>query len=66
MIFEPTGRALSQHLRVDSAKVRAVLGWQALDPGEILRRPVRWHLDNPPSEDGPDWCADEAGLSTAD
>jgi nucleoside-diphosphate-sugar epimerase len=63
--LELTG-VLSQHLQTDSAKARAMLGWQESDPAEMLRRSVRWHLDNPPSENGPDWSADEAALSTAD
>jgi hypothetical protein len=34
--------------------------------GHVYRDPCKRHLDNPPSEDGPDWSADEAALSTAD
>ena len=52
-----------QHLLCDSAKARAVLGWEDRDPMEALRRSVAWHLAHPPP--GPDsgFEADEAALA---
>ena len=53
---------VDQHLLIDSAKARSVLGWTETDPTESLRRSVEWHLANPPDDDG-DFSADDAALA---
>jgi nucleoside-diphosphate-sugar epimerase len=42
-------RSWSQDLLLDSTRARELLGWEDTDPGEALRRSVRWHLANPPA-----------------
>jgi UDP-glucose 4-epimerase len=54
--------SVAQHLLTDASKARAVLGWQPGDPLEGLRRSVRWHLANPPSEPDPGFEADDRAL----
>ncbi|MFI7061964.1 NAD-dependent epimerase/dehydratase family protein [Kribbella sp. NPDC050124] len=54
--------ALSQHLLMDSSKAHAVLGWAPADVSASLRRSVRWHLANPPSDGSDDFSADDAVL----
>jgi nucleoside-diphosphate-sugar epimerase len=54
--------ALDQHLLMDSWKARTVLGWAPADPADSLRRSVRWHLENPPSDSSDDFSADDAVL----
>ncbi|MEX2193874.1 MAG: hypothetical protein WD844_01190 [Thermoleophilaceae bacterium] len=51
-----------QHLLIDAAKARDLLGWTETDPEVALRRSVRWHLDNPPAGADPDFAADDAAL----
>jgi hypothetical protein len=53
----------SQHLLVDTALSREELGVLGIDPGEAIRRSVRWHLEHPPGEPVQDFKADEAALS---
>jgi nucleoside-diphosphate-sugar epimerase len=52
--------AIVQPVVLDSAKARAMLGWEDSDPAECLSRSVGWHLANPPSLDG------ESGVAAAD
>ncbi len=52
-----------QHVLVDSAKARAVLGWSDTDPVQALAASVRWHLDHSPAEPDPDFSADDAALA---
>jgi nucleoside-diphosphate-sugar epimerase len=54
---------LSQHLLMDPAKIRAVLGWEAADPEAALAASVRWHLAHPPEEWSRDFSADDAALA---
>jgi nucleoside-diphosphate-sugar epimerase len=56
--------ALAQHLLVQSAKARKVLGWTTIDPREALRASVEWHLNNPPESDG-DFREDDEALEHA-
>lgn len=60
-------RSLSQHLLVDTAKARAVLGYGDTDPREAVHRSVRWHLEHPPAPDGaPErFAADDRALAAA-
>ena len=51
-----------QHLLLDSAKARAVLGYETTDPDEALRRSVAWHMANPPDEPHDDWAEDDRAL----
>jgi nucleoside-diphosphate-sugar epimerase len=60
-----TTGTISQHLVTDSAKARALLGWELTDQAEALRRSVRWHLENPPAEWSDDFSADDAALAAA-
>jgi nucleoside-diphosphate-sugar epimerase len=57
--------SLSQHLLMDGAKAREVLGWNESEPSAALSRSVRWHLDNPPAETARDWAEDESALAVA-
>lgn len=65
-------RSVDQHLLVDVGKAAEVLGWRAADPGDGLRRSVRWHLANPPPTNpsgeapaDPDFTADDEALAAA-
>jgi nucleoside-diphosphate-sugar epimerase len=58
--------SIPQHLVCDSAKARAVLGWEETDPVEALRRSVQWHLAHPPAGDDPGFDADDRALEAAD
>lgn len=40
--------ALSQHIVVDSTRIRRDLGWTEADPGAALAATVAWHTANPP------------------
>jgi nucleoside-diphosphate-sugar epimerase len=62
--LETTG-TISQHLITDSAKARALLGWEPTDQAEALRTSVRWHLENPPAEWSDDFSDDDAALAAA-
>jgi nucleoside-diphosphate-sugar epimerase len=53
---------IHQHLLVDSAKARTVLGWAPADPSGTLLTSVRWHLANPPADASDDFSADDAVL----
>jgi UDP-glucose 4-epimerase len=55
--------SVAQHLLTDASKARAILGWQPGDPFEGLRRSVKWHLANPPSEPDPGLEADDRALA---
>lgn len=57
--------ALHQHLLMDAAKARDVLGWQETDYATALRSSVQWHLANPPTEDDQDFEADDQALADA-
>lgn len=54
--------ASPQHLLGDSSKARALLKWQETDPADGVLRSVRWHLENPPQEEGYDQEADDRAL----
>ena len=54
---------IPQHLVIDSAKARAVLGWGESDPSVALRQSVEWHLAHPPADDGRDFSADDKALA---
>jgi nucleoside-diphosphate-sugar epimerase len=62
--LEQTG-AMSQHLQADPSKAAALLGWIHGDPLDGLRRSVRWHLANPPTDPDPGFEADDAALAAA-
>lgn len=53
-----------QHIAASAHKARTLLGWTASDPLESLRKTVRWHLDNPPSQSDADFAADDRALET--
>jgi nucleoside-diphosphate-sugar epimerase len=55
--------SIDQHLLCDSAKARAMLGWEDADPTDCLRRSVAWHLANPPAGEDPGFAADDAALA---
>jgi nucleoside-diphosphate-sugar epimerase len=55
---------LTQHIAASAHKARALLGWTTSDPAETLRTTVRWHLDNPPAEQGVDFSADDKALAS--
>jgi UDP-glucose 4-epimerase len=58
--------AIQQHLLVDSAKARRVLGWQPDDPTDTLRCSVEWHLANAPdAEEAVAFAGDDAALQQA-
>jgi len=57
--------AIGQHMLVDSAKARAVLGWTEIDKMEAIGRSVRWHLAHPPETSGDDFGADDEALARA-
>jgi nucleoside-diphosphate-sugar epimerase len=52
-----------QHLLLDTAKARAVLGYASTDPNEAVRRSVAWHLAHPPPDAEADFSADDAALA---
>jgi UDP-glucose 4-epimerase len=56
--------AIRQHLLMDSAKARTMLGWVHADHAEGVRRSVQWHLAHPPSEPDAGFSADDAALAT--
>jgi nucleoside-diphosphate-sugar epimerase len=57
--------AVPQHLLVDSAKARDLLGWTETDPHQALHRSVAWHLANPPEGPDDDLTADDRALAAA-
>ena len=57
-------RAIGQHLLMDAAKARDVLGWTESDPPATLLRSVRWHLENPDPDQADDWSADDRALAS--
>lgn len=57
--------AIAQHVLIDSARARTLLGWSTNDPHEALRASVAWHLANPPSDPDPDFTADDEALAQA-
>jgi len=54
--------ANTQHLLLDASKARQQLGWRTGDVEDALRRTVRWHLDNPPENQGTDFALDDEAL----
>lgn len=56
--------AVAQHLVVDSAKARRMLGWEPGDPAENVGRSVAWHLAHPPADLDRDFSADERALES--
>jgi nucleoside-diphosphate-sugar epimerase len=59
-------RSVAQHLLVDAAKLRTLLGWQPSRPEASMSASVRWHLDHPPPEPDEDFTADDEALAAAD
>jgi nucleoside-diphosphate-sugar epimerase len=57
--------AVPQHLLVDSAKARRVLGWNDTDHKHALNASVEWHLANPPQAEDPGFDADDEALAAA-
>lgn len=57
---------LSQHLLMDSTRVRAVLGWRETDPAVALAASVQWHLANPPADWSRDFGPDDEALSAVE
>lgn len=55
---------MSQHIAASAHKARTLLGWTTSDPFESLRKTVRWHLDNPPSTQDPDFTPDDRALDS--
>ena len=55
--------AQSQHLLMDSTRIRTELGWRETDPTEALEASVRWHLAHPPAEWSRDFSADDDALA---
>jgi nucleoside-diphosphate-sugar epimerase len=55
--------SVRQHLLVDSAKARRMLGWTDTDAREALAISVGWHMANPPEETG-EFTADDDALAT--
>jgi nucleoside-diphosphate-sugar epimerase len=56
--------AVAQHIAASANKARRMLGWTTSDPLETLRTTVRWHLAHPPSEEDPDFSADDRALAS--
>jgi nucleoside-diphosphate-sugar epimerase len=59
-------RAHPQHLLVDSAKLRAALGWTESDPDAAVARSVAWHLAHPPdpaADSDASFAADDQALA---
>jgi UDP-glucose 4-epimerase len=61
--LKETGTLL-QHIPATARKAREVLGWTTSDPMETLRKAVRWHLENPPTETDIDFSEDERALAS--
>ena len=57
--------SIAQHLLVDSAKAREMLGWTDTDPRETLHRSVAWHLANAPEGASEDFGTDDQALAAA-
>ncbi len=57
--------AVSQHLLVDSARARALLGWSASDVRGAVHRSVTWHIENPPVNPSFDVEQDDRALANA-
>lgn len=53
---------VSQHLLMDSAKARSVLGWEPSNREEAMETSVAWHLAHPPAVWDPDFDADDRAL----
>ena len=56
---------MPQHIQASANKARRLLGWTTSDPMETLRTTVRWHLDNPPKDENPDFAGDDKALEAA-
>lgn len=57
--------AIPQHVLVDAARARTLLGWAETDPAEALRASVAWHLAHPPADPDGDFTADDRALAAA-
>lgn len=53
---------VSQHIAASAHKARTLMGWTTSDPFETLKKTVRWHLDNPPSQHDTDFADDDRAL----
>lgn len=51
-----------QHMLASGYKARQFFGWRPTNPGDNLRRSVRWHLENPKTEWDQDFSADDSAL----
>lgn len=54
---------LAQPWMMDSTKAAQLLGWVHAPATECVANSVRWHLDNPPSDEPGDFSADDAALA---
>jgi hypothetical protein len=54
---------MSQHMLVDAAKARTLLGWEPSDPLTTIPRSVQWHLANPPPDPDASFEADDRALA---
>ena len=61
--LKPTG-TVTQHIAASAHRARTLLGWTTSDPGETLRKTVRWHLDHPPTDTATDFSSDDLALAT--
>ena len=61
--LKPTG-TMTQHIAASAHRARTLLGWTTSDPGETLRKTVRWHLDHPPNDTDTDFSSDDLALAT--
>ena len=61
--LKPTG-TMTQHIAASAHRPRTLLGWTTSDPGETLRKTVRWHLDHPPNDTDTDFSSDDLALAT--
>jgi nucleoside-diphosphate-sugar epimerase len=56
-------KTFAQHLVIDPAKARELLGWTHADHVIGIERSVKWHLANPPDDADVDLSADDRALS---
>lgn len=59
-------RTLRQHLLMDAAKARSVLGWTETEPERALAEATQWYLAHPADDRDDDFSADDAALNAAD
>jgi nucleoside-diphosphate-sugar epimerase len=55
--------AMSQHMLVDAARARTLLGWEPSEPLTTVPHSVRWHLANPPTDPDASFEADDRALA---